>query len=281
MNGSCLALLVCVVLLGMPEGAGAAEVQPTLTISAGEKQCTFPTRELLRHPQLETLTLRDIGAYRGQTRTFSAVAAATLLACVELPRDARVEFIASDGYTANLSATELLNTAPDRAIAYLAVEDPAAPWPGTGGSPESPGPFALIWKDPHLSGIGREQWPYKFDQIVVKGQLASAYPALVPEANAPEFERLQSGLTVFVENCMACHQLNRIGPGVLGPDLNYPLSPTQYFKEGILRQYIRDPQSVRAHPRSAMGPFPASMISAAHLDDLILYLNYMAERQSK
>lgn len=279
MRASLQALLACVLLLGMPAEARAADERPILTIIADPGKCEFQTEELLRHPQLETITLRDLEAFRRQTRTFSAIAAAKLFTCVEMSRDARVEFVARDGYTANIAADALLNTASGKAVAYLAVEDPAAPWPGYGEGVKSPGPFALIWKDPQLSGIGREQWPYNFDRIVVRNTLASAYPQLVPESKAAAFERLQSGFSVFVNNCMACHQLNQIGPGVLGPDLNHPMSPTQYFEPGILRQYIRNPQSVRAHPRSAMGPFPAAMIPDAQLDDLILYLGYMADRK--
>lgn len=276
MRASLLAVLTCVIVQG---SASAAAEQPVLRLIAGVKKCEFKAEELLRHPQLKTITLHKIEAYRGQTRTFAAIEAATLLSCVKMPRDARVEFVARDGYTSNLSAEVLLDTQPARAIAYLAVENPLEPWPGHTAGADGPGPFALIWRDPQLSGIGREQWPYGFDRIVVGDTLATEYPQLVPDSNAPAFEHLQSGFTVFVNNCMACHQLNRIGPGVLGPDLNYPMNPTRYFQEGILRQFIRNPQSVRAHPRSAMGPFPPTIIAEAQLDDLILYLNHMADRR--
>ncbi|HEY8509962.1 MAG TPA: cytochrome c [Steroidobacteraceae bacterium] len=257
--------------------AGRAEEQRTLTILAEGRKCEYHATELLKHPQLQTLTI-SVAAYRREPRTFAAIPAATIFKCVELSPEARVEFVARDGYTANLGADMLLNTDPKRAIAYLAVEDPARPWPVYAGGPETPGPFALIWTNPHLSSIGREQWPFKFNRIVVRGPLESTYPQIVPDPRAPAADRLFSGFHVFVKNCLACHKLNRVGPGVLGPDLSYPMSPTQYFREGILRQYIRDPQSVRAHPRSAMGPFPPEMIPDAELDNLILYLDYMSER---
>ena len=65
----------------------------------------------------------------------------------------------------------------------------------------------------------------------------------------------------------------------MGPDLNLPLNPTEYFRDGMLRQLIRDPGSVRKIPGSAMGAFGKESISDAELDQLLAYLQHMATRK--
>jgi hypothetical protein len=40
--------------------------------------------------------------------------------------------------------------------------------------------------------------------------------------------------------------MNHQGPSRVGPDLNLPLNPTEYFKESVLPRYIRNPKSIRA-----------------------------------
>ncbi len=273
------AALFAALLLVSP-GANADDDFRTLTIVAEGRHCSLRAADLLKHPELESVTLRDVSAYPRQTVTFEALRMATVLKCMRIEPGSRIEFVARDGFTASLDASLLLNTARDKAVAYLAIENPAKPWAGH-PSGSTAGPFYVFWQNPQLSGIGREEWPFKFNRIVVTGTLAATYPQIVPEASAPRLEHLLSGFDVYVKNCLPCHKLNRVGPGTLGPDLNHPMSATRYFREGILRMYIRNPQSVRAHPRSAMGAFPPELIPDAELDDLIAYLEYMSGRKAK
>jgi cytochrome c1 len=65
----------------------------------------------------------------------------------------------------------------------------------------------------------------------------------------------------------------------MGPDLNLPMNPTEYFREGILGTFIRDPQSVRNIPGSRMSAFPESVISDAEMSQLLAYLRHMAGRK--
>jgi len=62
-------------------------------------------------------------------------------------------------------------------------------------------------------------------------------------------------LKLFQQTCFACHTMNREGPSQVGPDLNLPLNPTEYFKESVLPQYIRNPKSIRSWERSKMPGF--------------------------
>jgi cytochrome c1 len=54
------------------------------------------------------------------------------------------------------------------------------------------------------------------------------------------------------------------------------MSPTEYFREGILRKLIRDTQSIRKNPKTSMGRFPEQILSEEELDQLIAYLEHMA-----
>jgi hypothetical protein len=87
----------------------------------------------------------------------------------------------------------------------------------------------------------------------VKGRLQDLYPKIFPKHQ--EDARVVRGLKLFQQTCLACHTLNREGPSQVGPDLNLPLNPTEYFKESILPQYIRNPKSVRSWEGSKMPGF--------------------------
>jgi mono/diheme cytochrome c family protein len=90
---------------------------------------------------------------------------------------------------------------------------------------------------------------------------------------------VNQGFTLFQKNCLACHRLNGAGNGQVGPDLNLPFNPTEYFREGYLQRYIRDPQSLRHWPQGKMPGFSASVLPDHELQLLIGYLQHMAQRK--
>ena len=51
------------------------------------------------------------------------------------------------------------------ALAFLAVEDPAHPWPPLPNQKTSAGPFYLVWDHPQRSDVRVEQWPYALASI--------------------------------------------------------------------------------------------------------------------
>ncbi|MNY73939.1 hypothetical protein D3C86_2128460 [compost metagenome] len=57
------------------------------------------------------------------------------------------------------------------------------------------------------------------------------------------------------------------------------MSPTEYLTETALRQYVRDPQSVRRWAGSRMRGFSAADLSESELDDVVAYLRHMATRK--
>ncbi len=84
---------------------------------------------------------------------------------------------------------------------------------------------------------------------------------------------------MFQRTCLACHTLNGQGDAQLGPDLNIPHSPTEYFRQDLLRSYIRDPQSLRRWPQARMPGFDRQALSDADLEALLAYLRHMAARR--
>lgn len=257
----------------------AANADWKLSIVGDKDTVTFRTADLLKRKDLETMTFEDVSAYPRQTVTFRAIRMATLLKDVPMEASDEVQVVATDGFGTAFRPELLTNTDPDKAIAYLAIEDPKARWPNQRNKSASAGPYYLFWVHPERSGIGREQYPYLIDHIAIVRSSASRFPKIMPDAAVPADDPVRRGFTSFEKNCLTCHTMNGEGPGSMGPDLNMPMSPTEYFKAGIVKQLIRNSQSVRHNPNTPMGPFPPELIPDRELDDLIAYLEHMAKRR--
>ena len=82
----------------------------------------------------------------------------------------------------------------------------------------------------------------------------------------------------FRQHCIKCHTLNGDG-GSIGPELNYPVSVTEYWKSKWLRRFIVNPQSVRSN--SKMIPFYRDVENRQEqVADIIEYLKVMARNKS-
>lgn len=113
----------------------------------------------------------------------------------------------------------------------------------------------------------------------VEASLDQLYPAIFPERTVPADSPISKGFRVFTKNCFACHTLNHNGMATMGPDLNLPMSPTEYFRETALKKLIRDPGSVRQWKGRRMPGFATSAISDAELNQLMAYLRHMAQHK--
>src|SRR5262249_58673294 len=109
--------------------------------------------------------------------------------------------------------------------------------------------------------------------------LRSVSQSFSPAADAAP--NVQKGCKSFQGICFACHKMNGDGAGVIGPDLNLPLNPTEYFEAKALESLIRDPASVRNWPRRTMAGFSRAAIPDAELADLIAYLKHMSTRKER
>lgn len=251
-----------------------SEEEPRIVVRVGGQMRRFTRAELLRHSELRRLTFEDRSAYEGQTLTFSVVPLASLFEGLTPAEDETMHYDTLDGFSSSIEPSRLLNTDPEGAIAYLAIEPADDPWPAFHHGEYGAGPFYVVWKNPELSSIGREEWPFKLKGFKALPSIEKRYPSVSPAKDAPD--EVQTGYRSFIKNCFPCHTMNGEGSANFGPDLNQPHNPTEYFAPGFLRKLIRDPQSLRTWPRSKMTGFSEHEISDSELDALLAYLAHMS-----
>jgi len=248
--------------------------QLNLELGAGSR--TWQTEELLKHPQVQTINISDDVSYK-RDMSYRAVPLAALLTGIQ--PDDHLQAVALDGFAAEMPAAPLLNT--QGAQAWLAIEDPAKPWPPLSEGKHSAGPFYLVWTNPQAGNISPEQWPFEVASIKRMAPVAQRFPALLPDPALKADDPVNRGFALFQKNCLACHRLNGAGDAQFGPDLNVPFSPTEYFGADFLKRYIRDPQSLRQWPQAKMPGFSAAVLPDGDLELLVGYLKHMAGRKVK
>ena len=250
----------------------AAQTEPTLKVGAR----SYAASELLKRPELETITVKHDPVYGGREMRYQAIGAAALFAETNLRDDEVMQVRCLDGFVASISKERIMRTGPGQSMAYIAIEDPKAKWPDLPlkTASGSAGPFYLVWLKPELSGILQEEWPYQVVAFEVKGRLQDLYPRIFPKRQ--QDARVVRGLKLFEQTCFACHTMNREGPSQVGPDLNLPLNPTEYLQEAVLPRYIRDPKSIRSWEGSKMPGFGPQTFSDEDIANVVAYLNEMA-----
>ncbi len=246
--------------------------EPVLQISTGKEQQGWAVTTLMSHPARQTVQTPDDPAYH-QPRQWQAVPLRALLP--SLKAGGHTQFKASDGFVATIADDTLLSAATP----WIAFETAAKPWPALGAGKPSAGPFYLIWTDAARGNISQEQWPYQIASVAPVQSLTERFPALLPAASAPQREQALRGLQAYSRHCSVCHTLNKAGDASIGPDLNLPHNPTEYFQEKMLRRLIRDPASVRTWPQQSMPGFSKEVLSENELDDLLVYLKQMAAQR--
>ncbi|WP_118183863.1 c-type cytochrome [Paraburkholderia phosphatilytica] len=272
------AVLLIAGSFGLTESCAAAETVLTLTI-AGKTQ-TFERQALLARKDAADIHVpRDI-AY-GMPMTYRAVPLANLLDGATLPADSVLEARADDGFAAQLPMDLVRNRDASTAVAWLAIEDPAHPWPKLPGKTVDAGPFYLVWVGKQAASVRSEQWPYRIVQLDTQPSPSTRWPALAVDASLPATDPIRAGQSLFITQCLACHKLNGAGNANVGPDLNVPMNPVDYFQPAALHRYIRNPASVRNWPGRTMPGFAPDQLSDREIDLVIAYLAYMAPRKIK
>lgn len=271
---------------GFPVIAAENENDPVFFIKTPEKTFQFQRSELLNRKDQVSITVTEDPTYPGSARTYTAVPLVglfipfKLLTSGDAGQEISLFFHCLDGFSAPIPIEKVLDTDRNHANAFLAIEEPGRKWPAVRSQegPATAGPFYLIWKNPEASKIGAEEWPYQLSGFEVKKSLRALYPALFPDSSLPKEHPARQGFEVFLKNCFACHTLNHQGESKLGPDLNLPMNPTEYFTEKVLLQFIRNPESVRSWSGSKMKPVSKEAISDAELGALVEYLKHMRHR---
>lgn len=246
-----------------------------LSVDTGHGVRSWTTTQLLNRADARSLTIPDDVAFH-RAMQYTVVPLRAVLP--ELVAGDRLQFVANDGFSVDISAGAILNRAG--AQAWLAVEDPRHPWPPLPGGKGDAGPFYVVWTQPAAAGIGGEQWPYQLARIRRVEDASARFPATAPAASVPADSPVRHGYAVFQRTCFACHTLNGQGDARMGPDLNIPYSPADYLSTAMLRAFIRNPQSLRRWPQGKMTGFPTQQaLSDADLDALLAYLKYMARHK--
>lgn len=255
-------------MLGASFAVLAAE--PSLELDVGGQTQHLSRKQMLKNPAVRDIEVPADVAYQ-RTMSYRALPFSALFPSVA--QGASVQFTASDGFVANLPGTVFSG----KAQPWLAIEEEESAWPSLKAGSGSAGPFYLVWLNSAKAEISPEQWPYQIEKIAVMMPLEVRYPQI--RLNDQATLSAQRGMQIYVENCATCHTLNHGGDATIGPDLNQPFSPTEYFEERFLRQLIRDPAAVRNWQQRVMPGFSSSVLSDQKLDDLIAYLRQMAKQR--
>ena len=242
---------------------------------AGRKTSLVESRAaLLASPDTRTLQVAD--PVYGRAMTYRAIPMATLLRRLDVTVDDYVQARATDDFSVAIPAHLLAFADPGRLEAFLAIEDPAAPWPKIPGKAYSAGPFAIVWKLGPQATVSSEFWAYRLAALGVTDSPVRRWPVLAVGSEVPTDSPIRAGLDAFVSYCMACHRFEGAGEGTQGPDLGHPNNPVEVFKLTALRQLIRNSASVRKWPGQKMPAFGPDVLSDADLDAILAWLDYKA-----
>ncbi len=251
-----------------------------LTIEDGTQTVRTETEALLARPDRIEVTIERDVAYGG-TRRYQAVPLEALVATFPSgDPDATLEAAALDGFAAQIPLALARSSGPAAARGWLAIEAPGAAWPALPGKSEGAGPFYIVWERPAASGVTQEYWAYQVAALRYVPSPERRWPQMTVDAALPADHPARLGLRTFVGTCLSCHRINGAGTAEMGPDLNQPMNPTEYFQADALRRFIRDPASVRTWPDRKMPGFAPDQISDAQLDGLIAYLEHMVSRRT-
>lgn len=181
---------------------------------------------------LRSITVEKDPAYGNKQMTYVAVPLSEVFDGLGLDAFPTKSFKCLDGFSGAISMTRVLNRDSHGSVACLAIETEAKKWPTLKPSkPETAGPFYLIWVNPEKSKIMTEEWPYQLTGFELSNQsLDTQFPHTVPAESISVNDPIRRGHSLFMTNCFVCHAFNGDGIGKIGPDLNIPHSPTEYFQ---------------------------------------------------
>lgn len=133
-----------------------------------------------------------------------------------------------------------------------------------------PGPIYVVWQPKGAGAALPESLPWPFQVVALEVvSFEERYPRLYPTGAEPG-GLVMAGFDAYRDSCMACHTLNGQG-GAIGPELNVPLSVTEYWHAPYLKQFMRDPGSVRAGAKMPALP----QLTEAQATAIVAYLTHM------
>jgi cytochrome c2 len=276
--------LICATAFIIHSNAYASSNEPALTIVTPTTKQTFDVTQLLKM-NVVNIPMTDSRAYPGMKINYTAIKLCDLLKPFHVKESDTIEFITTDHFSSLIPASFILHCTNKTSIGYLAIEPIDKPWPklkynntdATQPDAGTAGPFAVIWVNPAKSYISNEYWAWKVTSITVHDKLDAKSYISAPDTHN---KQILNGYNAYISRCATCHTINNIGKATIGPDLNIPKNPTEYYSDETLKKFIRDPQSVRKKKNDRMSGTNEESLSNHDLNALVEYLHYMAKHKS-
>lgn len=225
----------------------------SLTVISQKKSATLNKAQLQNLP-LEAIEMDYSRAYPNKKMAYQSLKLCDFLQRYQIKPTSILEFVAKDHFSVLIPAHKVLNCKKNESIAYLAIE-PDKKWPILfNHTNTTAGPYAVIWTHPERSYISDEYWVWSVTKIIEHQRINESMVISAP-TNIPQKikKRILNGYHVYVSHCSSCHTIKYIGKATIGPDLMYPKSIFDYYPATKqLKQFIRNPESVRKIPNARM-----------------------------
>lgn len=248
----------------------------TLTI-IGQKQTAILNTKQLRSLRLESVEMDYNRAYPNTKMVYQSLKLCDLLKQYHINSDNILEFVAKDHFSVLIPAHKVLNCKENTSIAYLAIE-PDKKWPILfNHTNTTAGPYAVIWTSPHRSYISDEYWVWSVFKIIEHQHIDESIVISEPTHLSQKIKkRVLNGYHIYVSHCSSCHTIKHIGKATIGPDLVYPKTIFDYYPDKKqLKQFIRNPESVRKIPNARMSGSSYVGLNDIDLEDLIYYFEFI------
>lgn len=270
-------ICTCILVLLISSNGYSKEKETLLPIETKSHQFNLSRSKLLSMKNITHVRMNNNRAYQNSEMNYTAIKLCDLLKPYSIKSKYMLEFIAADHFSVLIPASKVMTCNNKSSIAYLAIE-PKNKWPllknNTG---TTAGPFDVIWVNPEKSYISDEYWAWSVVKIKIHESLDKKIFSTAPNV---QDMKIRNGYDIYISHCAGCHSINHIGKGVIGPDLNIPMNPVEYYPDDqLLKKFIRDPQSVRVIKNDRMSGSNKPFLSDEDLDNLILYFHYMAKNK--
>ncbi len=191
-------------------------------------------------------------------------------------KDEEMLFTCLDGYQPSLPVAQFISSEGE-GEAFLAFERIGSKNliienKTEGGKKIAAGPFYLVWN----KSVDGSSWPYQLTTFDLTTFIEHS-PKLAPPENSSA--KAKRGFLAFRKNCALCHAMNGDGAHI-GPELNYPVNVTEYYKISFLKKWIDNPASIRL--RSHMPALHSDIANRTEtIDEIVAYLQSMVHRKIK
>ena len=247
-----------------------------ILIKDGNSSHSLSLQEIQSNKNIEELKNIEIQAYPGKHFNLLTIKLCRLLNHVD--KNEEVKITAKDKYFIYLSRSDLSGCGKSSGVApYLAIQKNKNMWPKMHKSHEEVGTFSLIWLGSSSENISKEKWVRNISTLEIVNRKGET--ELIKSFHLKLNKNQDAGYRVFVDNCAGCHSLNLIGQLDIGPDLNYPMNPLEYFTKNVFKKFIRNPEAVRYFKNSKMEGFDMSAMSEEDLENLVSFMKLMIDHK--